>query len=175
MANNGTEKFNGKEQPAGNESAKPEFLIHKIYIEDSSFESPHTPDMFNSKWEPEINLDLNSRSRDMSDDAFEVVLTLTLKATNGDKNAFLVEIQQAGIFTIKNFPDAEQKHLLGSVCPGVLFPYAREVISDLVVKGGFPALYLTPINFDALYMQHVKQEQAPAEDATEVKTTEDST
>lgn len=138
-------------------SVNPEFAIQRIYVKDVSFETPNTPEIFRAEWKPEVNLDLNSKNRRIEDNIYEITLHLTVTVKTASKVAFLAEVQQAGIFTLKYFTDDQLKPMLGSFCPNVLFPYAREVISDLVVRGGFPALYLAPINFDALY--HKQQEQ----------------
>lgn len=137
-----------------------QFLIQKIYIKDVSFESPNSPEMFTSDWQPDVNLDLNTNANRLGDDVFEVVLSLTSTVKNQDQTAFLVEVQQCGIFTLSGFGDQELSQMLGSYCPNILFPYAREAISELVNKGGFPPLILAPVNFDALYAQHMSQQQA---------------
>lgn len=142
------------------EAAKqPEFTIQRLYIKDLSFEAPQSPHIFQQQWQPEVNLQLQTQTSALGEDLHEVVLSVTVTATAEEKTAFLVEVKQAGIFTLKNFPEEQLKAMLGSVCPGILFPYVREVVSDLVTRGTFPQLYLTPINFDALYAQHLAEEQ----------------
>ncbi|MCP4285895.1 MAG: protein-export chaperone SecB [Gammaproteobacteria bacterium] len=136
-----------------------EFALQRIYIKDISFETPNSPAIFTEDWKPESNLNLNSNVTKLADDTYEVVLSVTVTTKVGDKVAFLVEVQQAGIFGVKGFPDAELGHMMGAYCPNVLFPYAREVVSDLVSKGSFPQLLLTPVNFDALYAQHMQEQQ----------------
>jgi len=145
-----------------------QFNIEKIYIKDVSFESPNTPALFigGAEWKPELNVNINSANSKIGDDIYEVVLTITVTAKQQDKTAFLVEIKQAGIFTIKGFDDANLGGMLGAFCPETLFPFAREVISSLVTNGGFPPLLLTPVNFNALYQQHLQQQQAAAETET---------
>ncbi len=138
-----------------------QFAIEKIYIKDASLESPNSPALFTAKWEPEINLQLTSGTKQIDNNAYEVVLTITVTAKLGDKNAYLVELQQAGIFSARGIQGAELGSLLGSYCPSVLYPYAREAIYSLINKGGFPPLYLAPINFDAMWAeQQMKQAQA---------------
>ena len=137
-----------------------QFAIQKLYIKDVSFESPNSPAMFTKEWQPEVNLDMNTNSQTLSEGVYSVVLSLTATVKNSEQTAFLVEVQQAGIFTINGFADKDMGHMLGSFCPNILFPYAREAISDLVTKGGFPPLLLAPVNFDALYAQHLAQQQA---------------
>lgn len=140
-----------EEVAANNE---PQFVIQRLYVKDVSFEVPDSPAVFLKKWEPELKLDLGTKVNDLEDNVKEVVLTVTATVTLEDKTAFLVEVQQAGIFAMENFPKEQLAPLLGSYCPNLLYPYAREVISNLVIKAGFPQLYLSPVNFDALYQQH---------------------
>jgi len=148
---------NEKEQAA--ETAR-EFAIQRIYIKDISFEAPNAPQIFNTEWKPESNLNLNSEAKQVGDDSYEVVLSVTVTTKVDGKVAFLVEAQQAGIFRLVGFADEEKNHMLGSYCPNTLFPYLREVVSDLVTKGSFPQLVLTPVNFDALYAQHLAERTA---------------
>lgn len=144
----------GTAEPQG-----PQFALQRIFLKDSSFESPRSPQVFQNKWSPKINFDIKTRSNKVQDDFFEVVLVLTVEAKLDDQTAFLVEVHQAGIFTAKDFDDAQLEQILATVCPNILFPYAREAVDGLVTKGSFPALMLSPINFDALYAQQ-KQAQA---------------
>ncbi len=144
---------------AAHTEQEPQFGIQRIYVKDVSFETPNSPALFAGQWEPEINLDLNSQAARLNEHAFEVVLTLTVTCKAGDKTAYLVEVQQAGIFDMIGFREEQLGGMIGSFCPNILFPYAREVISDLVSKGSFPQLVLAPINFDALYAQHLAQQQ----------------
>ena len=140
-----------------------QFALQKLYLKDVSFETPHTPEVFTLKWEPKVDFNLASNAKQIQESVFEVSLTVTLTVKVEDKTAYLVEICQAGIFAAIGFSEQEFGHLLGSYCPNVLFPYAREAISDLVTKGGFPPMLLAPVNFDALYMQHLQQAQQAAE------------
>ncbi len=143
------------------------FAIQKIYTKDISFETPNSPAIFSeTEWTPEMNVQLNSRAAKINDGIHEVVLTVTVTAKQSDKTAFLVEVQQAGIFQAEGIEGPQFNHLLGSFCPNILFPYAREAISDLVARGGFPQLLLAPVNFDALYNQHMQQQQTGATEAT---------
>ncbi|MDZ4264059.1 MAG: protein-export chaperone SecB [Pseudomonadota bacterium] len=142
-----------------------QFAVQKIYVKDVSFETPNSPTIFTeTKWEPEVNVQLNSRAAPMADDMHEVVLSVTITTKQGDKTAYLIEVQQAGIFRTAGFEQAQLSHLLGSYCPNILFPYVREAISDMVARGGFPQLLLAPVNFDALYTQHLEQQQAAAKE-----------
>ena len=139
-----------------------QFQIQKIYIKDLSFESPNAPEMFTESLQPKIDFDLQTEAKKLTDDFFDVTLQVTATAKHNEKTAFLVEVKQAGIFIITGFPDDQLSHMLGSFCPNILFPYARESVSDLVTRGGFPPLLLAPVNFDALYAQHVQQQNQQA-------------
>lgn len=145
-----------------NTNAEKQFSIQKIYTKDISFETPNAPKIFTSKWEPSVDFNLGTNVEAMEDDLYEVSLTVTVTVKTADKTAYLVEATQAGIFTLAGFSDQEMGPMLGSFCPNILFPYAREVVSDLVNKGGFPQLLLAPVNFDALYAQHAQQAQQQA-------------
>jgi len=147
---------------AAQDAAEREFQIQKIYLKDVSFETPNTPAIFQQKWEPEINLQLGNSAVTLGENVHEIVLTVTVTAKLGEETAYLCEIKQAGIFTITGYSDQDMGAMAGSYCPNILFPYAREAISDLVVKGGFPQMLLAPVNFDALYQQHLQQAQTEA-------------
>ncbi|MDP5293267.1 protein-export chaperone SecB [Oceanimonas sp. CHS3-5] len=145
-----------------------EFQIQRIYLKDVSFEAPATPVVFQKEWKPEVKLDLDTKSARLGDNVFEVVLTLTVTCNMGEnETVYLCEIQQAGVFTIGNMAEPQLAHCLGSFCPNILFPYARETVSSLVNKGSFPQLNLAPVNFDALFAAHVQraQQQQPQADA----------
>ena len=150
--------------PTTQQQEGPAFALQRIYLKDISFESPRSPAVFQGKWEPKINFDIKTRHTKIQDDVYEVVLVLTAEAKMDDEAAFLVEVQQAGIFTCKDFDDDQLEQLHATVCPNILFPYAREAIDNVVGKGSFPALMLSPINFDAIYAQ---QKQARAEQAAQ--------
>jgi preprotein translocase subunit SecB len=137
----------------------PQFEIQRIYVKDISFESPNTPHTFVEEWKPEVTLNLETKSNKVQDNLHEVVLSITATVATSKKTAFLIEVKQAGVFMIKNFPEDQLHQMLGSFCPNILFPYAREIVSDTVVRGGFPQLILAPVNFDALYMQHMEQQK----------------
>lgn len=131
-----------------------QIAIHKIYLKDFSFESPYTPDVFTkSDWAPKTNLNLRSSHAASTDDNHEVVLTITVETKHEDITLFLVELHQAGLFHISGYEDEDLAAVIGSFCPNVLFPYARESIANIIAKGGFPEFVLQPINFDALYAQ----------------------
>jgi preprotein translocase subunit SecB len=146
--------------------AERQFALQKIYVKDVSFETPHSPEIFTLQWEPKVEFNLSSNTRQLQEGLFEVSLTVTLTTKIEEKTVYLVEVCQAGIFSAIGFSDQEFGHLLGSYCPNVLFPFAREAVSDLVIKGGFPPMLLAPVNFDALYAQHLLQTQQQAEPMT---------
>ncbi|UXD86550.1 protein-export chaperone SecB [Thalassolituus hydrocarboniclasticus] len=154
------------------DNQQPQFALQRIYIKDASFEAPNSPQAFTKEWKPEIKLDLNSGARKLDDNHYEVSVKVTVTATNDGETAFLVELVQAGLFAMVNIPEQQLKPMLGAMCPNILFPYLRESIDSLVVKGGFPALMLAPINFDALFQQRMQQEaqQAQAEPAEQETT-----
>ncbi|MEJ2297382.1 MAG: protein-export chaperone SecB [Woeseiaceae bacterium] len=141
-----------------------QLAISKIYIKDVSFESPQSPGIFKQgDWKPETSLNLRSAHNAIENsNAHEVVLTITVEAKEGDKSLFLVELQQAGIFEISGYDGDELGAILGSFCPNILFPYARETIASIIQKGGFPEFVLQPINFDALYLQAKQQQEQQA-------------
>ena len=124
--------------------------LQNVYLKDCSYESPNGPRM-DGTWNPQINLDLQTSSTALGPEVREVVLTVTVSAKHGDATIFLVEVKQAGLFVIRNLPESELKRAVSTVCPGVLFPYARAAVSQLVSQGGFPQFLLPPVNFDALY------------------------
>ena len=124
--------------------------LQGVYLKDCSFEAPEGP-RANGQWTPQISLDLNTNVRPLNNDVREVILTVTVSAKQGEQTLFLVEVKQAGAFIMQNLSPEELKRAVGSICPNVLFPYARAVVSQLVSQGGFPQLLLPPVNFDALY------------------------
>ena len=132
------------------------FEIKKVYVKDISFENPTSPKIFTQKWNPKTDIHIQTENTKLDEDIFEVCMTVTVTATQEEAAAFLVEIKQAGIFLVKNFEKDQHSQLLGSYCPTILFPFAREVTADLIAKGGFPQLLLDPVNFESLYRQHQK-------------------
>lgn len=150
-----TEQANTEQQ-----LSEAQFMIQRVYIKNLSFETTNTPAIFQQKWEPELSLDLNTQHKVLEQGVYEVALTVTATVKNQGATAFLVEVQQAGIFTIQGPMPEQLDHLLGSFCPSILFPYAREAITAEVIRGSFPQLVLAPINFDALYMQQQEEKLA---------------
>ena len=155
------------EEQAATQPNQPQqqFSMQRIYSKDVSFESPATPAIFGKQWQPKVNVDLNTKSDKFDDKGnYEVVLTITITAKMEEETAFLVEIQQAGIFLINGFNENDTRRVLGTAAPTILFPYAREAIDALCTKGGFPPAMLAPVNFDALYQQALAQQaQNPAQ------------
>ena len=139
------------------QASEAQFMIQRVYIKNLSFETTNTPAIFQQKWEPELSLDLNTQHTKLDEGFYEVSLTVTATVKNQGTTAFLVEVQQAGIFTIQGPQPEQLDHLLGSFCPNILFPFAREAITSEVIRGSFPQLVLAPINFDALYAQQQEE------------------
>lgn len=136
--------------------------LQSVYLKDCSYESPNGPRLPNNQaWEPKFQLNMNTAAEELAPDIREVLLTITLEAKQGDATLYLVEVKQAGVFAIAGASVEDLKRLIGSFCPSVLFPYAREVISDLIVKGGFPNFLLPLVNFDALFTQAAESPQPP--------------
>ncbi|BBN60492.1 protein-export chaperone SecB [Hydrogenovibrio marinus] len=134
------------------------FQIQKIYTKNISFESPKTPEVFLHEFQPKLDVDLNVETDVLEEGAYHVLIRVTATTMIDDATAFLCEVEQAGIFTLEGFNEQEIQYLLASQCPAALFPYARETISSLVAKGGFPQLILEPVNFDAMFASHLEQQ-----------------
>jgi preprotein translocase subunit SecB len=150
---------------AAQANTQPVFNMDKIYVKDLSLEIPHAPQIFLERENPQIEVQLNTSAGQVDEGVFEVTVTATVTANVGDKVMFLIEAKQAGIFTLRNLPETEMEPVLAVMCPNILFPYLREVVSDVAVRAGFAPVMLNPINFDALYQQQ-KQQQAEAAAAT---------
>ncbi|MBD5771010.1 protein-export chaperone SecB [Marinomonas colpomeniae] len=142
------------------ETSTPQLSMQRVFLKDISFESPRSPMVFQEEWKPEVGLELNTKSRQVGENVFEIVLHITVTVKNNGEAGYLVEIQQGGLFTISGLDDQQLHHALGAFCPATLFPYARENIDAVVVKGSFPAIMLAPINFDALYLESLQKQQA---------------
>ncbi len=140
-----------KNETQGSEEVQ--FLIHKVYVKDISFETPNSPEIFKMPWQPEVDMNLSNKATPMGDDHFDVVLSITLTVKLGDQIAYLIEVDQAGIFLLKNLPEDVISRTLGVTCANILFPFVRETMADVITRGGFPQLLLAPVNFDALYEQ----------------------
>lgn len=142
--------------------------IQKIYVADTSLEVPNAPEIFTKEWKPSVDVQLSTAVKNLSNDTHNVVVTVTVTAKLEDQTAYLVEVQQAGIFLVRGFGSEQEKAaVLGAYCPNLLFPFARESVADLVARAGFPHFLLQPVNFDALYQQHAKKAKAGAEPAAQ--------
>ncbi len=145
--------------------ATAQFALQRIYVKDLSFEAPGAPKVFVGDWKPDVKIDLATHTARIEGDGnlYEVTLELTVTAKNQDQVAFLVELKQSGIFLLENIPEDQVGQLLGAYCPNILFPYARETISDVVTRGSFPQMLLSPVNFDAVYAESVRQQASTSE------------
>lgn len=149
------------QQPDANNGKQ--VILEKMYLKDASVEVPNAPGIFEGEWKPQVDVQLNTAVQKLNDQHQQVVLTVTVTAKLGDDVAYLVEVQQAGIFSLQGINEREERRaILGAYCPNLMFPFAREAVADLVQRAGFPQFLLQPMNFDALYRQHVAQsEQVP--------------
>jgi preprotein translocase subunit SecB len=152
------------ENPATEQNQAPGFGIEKLYVKDLSLELPNAPQIFTERDAPQIGIEISNTASKLDDGVYEVVLTITVTSKIGEKTAFLIEVSQAGIFQVRNVPEENLEIIFSITCPNILFPYAREVVSDASVRAGFPPVVLSPINFEALYAQQ-KQQQAQDEAA----------
>jgi preprotein translocase subunit SecB len=146
-------------------NAPQQLEVLKIYIRDASLEVPNAPNIFNEQRQPEINVHIANRATQVTDAIHEVVLTLTVTAKIEDTTAYLVELHQAGVFSLQNLSEEQMGPTLGIICPGALFPFAREALASLISKGGFPPLLLNPVNFDALYRQQRQNQPAQSSES----------
>ena len=147
------------------EATESQFGIQRVYVKDISFESPMGAEVFGKAWKPAIQQELATQTTAMPDERYEVVLTVTLTGKLEDQPAFVVEVKQAGVFLLRGFSDEQRRQIVGTTCPNILFPYARELIDNLMVRGTLPPLMLPPINFDLLFQQALAQQTAQAEGA----------
>jgi preprotein translocase subunit SecB len=147
---------------AANQDQQPGFAIEKIYIKDLSLEIPHAPQIFIQRESPQVSIELGNTATVLDEGVYQVVITVTVTSKIADKTVFLVEVAQAGIFQMRNIPEENIEMILSVTCPNILFPYAREAVSDIVTRAGFPPVLLNPINFEALYAQQKQQQdEAP--------------
>ena len=151
------------------QTQQPVFAIQKIYTRNVSVECPNSPGIFTVEFKPQLEVDLNVTSEVLEPELglFHVVVRVTVTTKVEDRTAFLVEVEQAGIFVIQGYSEQDTHYLLGAQCPNILFPYAREAVSDLVTRAGFPQLLLEPVNFEVMYAEQLQQQQAQAEGATQ--------
>jgi preprotein translocase subunit SecB len=139
---------------------QPIFSIEKLYVKDISLEIPNAPQVFLEREAPQVDIQLHHESQPVEEGVYQTLLTVTVTAKVGEKTLFLVEVGQAGIFVIRNVPQADLDPILGIACPNILYPYVREVVSDIVTRSGFPPVVINPVNFESLY---AAQKQAQAE------------
>ena len=158
MSDNET-KAEGQEAP---QAQKANFAPQRIYVKDISFESPNSPTVFQKQWKPEVKMDLGTKNTDLSGGHFEVVVSVTLTVTVEGMTAYIAEVQQAGIFQTEGLEGGQLAQALNAFAPNLLFPYLRETVDNILVKGSFPAILLSPVNFDALFAQAVMQKQKDA-------------
>jgi len=154
---------------AAEQQQQPQFQLQKLYVKDASFELPNAPQIFQEDGQVEIKMNLSQRVENLAEDVHEVVLTVTVTASFGEKTAYLVEVQQAGIFAITGLNEQAMHAALNTLCPHTLFPYARRSITDLVADGGFPPLVLQPINFDQVYAQRLQEAQSQSTAAEDME------
>lgn len=159
--NNAAPVANNEEQ-----AQQPGFNIEKIYVKDASLEIPNAPQIFTDRTQPQVAIELSNFAQQIEANVFEVAIKVTVTSKIEDKTVFLVEVTQAGIFHIRNVPEENIEMIVGITCPNILFPYARESISDLVIRGGFQPVLLNPINFEALFAQQKQQQAETANTAT---------
>ena len=152
---------NGAATPAATQGAT--FTVEKVYLKDVSFEAPGAPQVFNEQGQPNLQMNLSQKVQRLSDNAFEVVLGVTLTCTIGEKTAYLAEVQQAGVFGLGGFDERTLDAMLGTHCPNALYPFARQSIADLIQAGGFPPFLLQPINFESLYAEGLRQRAQQAQ------------
>ena len=164
MAEEQNQPEEGQAEAIADSNAEPmQFQIQKMYAKDISFELPNAPDVFQDAGQAEIKMNLSQRVNAITDDIFEVVLSVTVTAMTGEKTAYLAEVHQAGLFLVKGFTPQNQHTALNTMCPHQLFPYASRIITDLVGDGGFPPLVLQPINFEQIYAQRLAEASAQEE------------
>jgi preprotein translocase subunit SecB len=155
-------KAASKEAAQADQNAQPGFGIEKLYVKDASIEVPNAPQIFTERIAPQVNVELGNSAQKLEEGIYEVSLKVTVTAKIGEKTAFLVEVTQAGIFAIRNVPDENLEGIVAVTCPNILFPYAREAVSDMVTRAGFAPVLLNPINFEALFMQQKQQAENAA-------------
>jgi preprotein translocase subunit SecB len=149
-----------EQKPDGLDTNRIMVALQRVYLKDTSFEAPNSPQIFSGEWRPNVSLNLGSKTTELGDDQYECVLNLAVEARQEDKVAFLVEIQQAGVFLLRGLEPADLQRALVTFCPQQLYPFAREAVSDFTSKGGFPALQLQPMNFEAIAAEAYRRQQA---------------
>ena len=147
------------DQGIAQQNNTPRLEIQKIYLKDASWEAPNTPESFQHQWQPEVNIEVKNQVKKRENNLYEASIHITITCRNQKKIAFIIELEQAGLFLMEHISDQERDRVMGTICPNTLFPYAREAIDSMVVKGGFAPVMLAPINFDSLYAQALKKKQ----------------
>lgn len=172
MAEENSQNAAAGNQAAASQQKQLQFAVQRIYVKDISFEAPNSPAVFQQPFKPKVSLDLNTSSRQVGEELYEVVIKVTaqVRHSEDDTTSFLAEIEQAGLFRIGGIEGVQLEHTLGAFCPNVLFPYARECVDNLVNRGGFPPLMLAPVNFEAIYAQKKKREAEQAQQQGEQTT-----
>ena len=161
MAEQGPSSVPPSGAPADDQAVARQVLLQKIYVKDASIEVPGAPMVFTTNVQPQIDVNVGTTTKSLENDLFHIVLNITVTAKNGADTVFLVEVHQAGIFLVRNFPNAAEKAaIIGGYCPSLLFPFAREAVADFVQKAGFPQLLLQPINFEAMYLEALQRQRA---------------
>jgi preprotein translocase subunit SecB len=154
-------------QANGGAQTQPQFALQRIYVKDLSFESPRAPQSFQEEWKPEVQMDINTSAKKLGENVFEVVLSITITTQCNEQPMYLAEVQQAGIFAISGIPQAELEQTLGAYCPNILFPYARETVDNLVMRGSFPPVHLAPVNFEAVFAEAMKRKAEQQADGSD--------
>ena len=153
------------------EEQQPAFAAQRIYLKDASYEAPNAPGIFLKEWDPQVKVDMDNSVTTLNDSGvYEVQLKVTVTATVGEETAYIAEVVQGGIFLVTGFSDEDRKRLTGSVCPDMLYPYAREALSSLMTRGSFPAFLLSPVNFDYIYGKRLEENQQDEAEATSAET-----
>ncbi len=165
MSENETPQDN--QAPQQGEQAQAGFSMQRIYVKDVSFESPNTPAIFEKDWKPEVKMDLNTKNTKVAENLYEVVVCVTLTATVEGMTAYIIEVQQAGQFLVQGLEGVQLAQAVNAFCPNLLFPYLRETIDTILVKGSYPAMMLAPVNFDAIFAQAMMQKQKDAQQQAE--------
>jgi preprotein translocase subunit SecB len=145
------------------ENIQPAFGIEKLYIKDASIEVPNAPQIFTDRTAPQVSVEIANAAQKLDEGVFDVSIKVTVTAKVGEKTAFLVEVAQAGIFVVRNMPEENMEPVLAVACPNILFPYAREAVSDMVTRAGFAPVLLNPVNFEALYFQQKQANETGAQ------------
>ena len=150
------------------EQEQPAFAAQRIYLKDASYEAPHAPEIFLEEWKPEVEVQMDNSVKQVDENGvYDVQLKITVNASVGEKTAYIAEVVQGGVFLVRGFEEKDRQRLTGSVCPDMLYPYAREALSNLMTKGSFPAFLLSPVNFDFIYNKRLQEKEQTETDAGE--------